>query len=419
MSTIEDKNKMSEKLLKDFLDSVTNENTRKSYSRGINLFLQFTGKTVKQILDERKEDLTPKSNEGLVDTKQRATRFEKQYLEPFYQAMLTKGSSLVAETEEPYRPNSAAKNTDGIMRLLSFYSMGFSLRNGSPISAGAKEMGMSRFPLKTEHVRAMFWKERNLMYKLAISLGNDFPARIEDFLSIEVAELPNLDQPTPIEFMRISQKEHQLQKSCLSDLTVSLLKEYLAVYKPKKYLFESTEPVHKTEELKKNPTLYKQLQEQKEREPKPIDQDTLNAELKYLAKEAGIQTKPYNITWHCLRDLVFSTGKTNGIDEDVLKLMLGKAVPRATLPYMKTLDITKPFLKLQESTAINGKILIAENRDILTQLGQEVRALREALEKSNEENNKLREELGFLKGIGDDGKVHWIKPKWLKEKTAI
>jgi hypothetical protein len=305
----------------------------------------------------------------MVDQKQRSNKFEREILEPFYLDLL----------KRDYKPSSAAKNTDGIMRLLAYYSMPLSLRNGSPIVQGKQEIGMSRFPLKIEHVRAMFWKERNLMYKLALSLAVDFPARIEDFLSIEVSELPDLEQPAPIEFMRMSTKEHQLQKSCLSALTVQLMKEYISVFKPKKYLFENGNG-------------------------KPIDPDALNSELKFLAAECNIQVKPYSISFHCFRDLVLSTGKGLDVDEDVMKLITGKAVSKAMLPYLKTLDIKPSFEKLQKSLHINGTLLLPQNSDMVTQLGQEVLALKTALDT---EKNKVSVLMSFLEKI--------IKPKDVNE----
>lgn len=194
------------------------------------------------------------------------------------------------------------------------------------------------------------------MYKLALSLAVDFPARIEDFLNIQVSELPDLNQEAPIEFMRLSTKESQLQKSCLSALTVSLLKEYLSVYNPKTWLFMG---------------LSKDANQQ-------LSADSLNRELKRLAQACHIQTKPYSLSFHCFRDLILSAGKGASVDEDVLKLICGKAVSRAMLPYMKTLDIKKPFLELQKVLRIDGELL-AEGTDVVTRLKQTVEKQEQAI----------------------------------------
>jgi integrase len=308
--------------LDQFLQSVTNKNTHRSYLKGLTHFLEFVKKPIEQVLEERKANLTPKPNESIVDAKQRNERFERQVLEPFYQSMLANG----------YKPNSAAKYCNGIMRLMAYYAMPIVLRNGSPISEGNRQIGLSRFPLKIKHVRQLYWAEKNLEYKLILSLAVDFPARIEDFLNIQVSELPDLTQTPPIEFMRLSTKESQLQKSCLSALTVQLLKEYISVYNPKTWLFFG---------LSKDAN-------------KQLSADSLNRELKRLAQVCHIQTKPYSLSFHCFRDLVLSAGKDASINEDVLKLITGKSVSKAMLPYMKTLDIRKPFTELQKVLRIDG-----------------------------------------------------------------
>lgn len=364
-------------ILEQFLESIPNKNTKASYQRGLVMFLEYIKKPLEEVIEQRKQELTLTPNESIVDQKQRSNKFEREILEPFYLDML----------KRDYKPNTAAKNCDGILRLLAYYSMPIKLRNGSPILDGKKEIGMSRFPLKIDHVRQMFWKEKKLIYKLALSLAIDFPARIEDFLSIEIAELPDLEQPAPIEFMRMSTKEHQLQKSCLSALTVQLMKEYISVFTPKKYLFENGNTL-------------------------PLSGDSLNNELKLLARECNIQTKPYSITFHCFRDLVLSTGKSLDIDEDSLRLITGKAVSRAVLPYLKTLDIKKPFEKLQEVLHINGALLLPQNSDMITMLGLEVKAL-----KDENENLKIRlaEQLGLMKEYLDDKTSYMIK----REKTIV
>ncbi|MDH5754620.1 MAG: hypothetical protein OEY95_05410 [Candidatus Bathyarchaeota archaeon] len=53
------------------------------YKRGIELFSEWYGKDVETILKERKDDLTPRANETLVDAKQRTSIYEK-LLERFH-----------------------------------------------------------------------------------------------------------------------------------------------------------------------------------------------------------------------------------------------------------------------------------------------------------------------------------------------
>lgn len=67
----------------EFLDSFSKKSTGRMYKRGIELFSEWYGKDVETILKERKDDLTPRANETLVDAKQRTSRYEK-LLERFH-----------------------------------------------------------------------------------------------------------------------------------------------------------------------------------------------------------------------------------------------------------------------------------------------------------------------------------------------
>ena len=66
-----------------FLDSLNKKGTRNTYKRGVELFVTWYKKDVDTILEERKDDLSPRPNESPVDAKQRANRYEK-LLEKFY-----------------------------------------------------------------------------------------------------------------------------------------------------------------------------------------------------------------------------------------------------------------------------------------------------------------------------------------------
>ena len=77
--------KMNEEL-EVFLSS-KKSSVRKLYHRGINLFSEWYGKSVKEILEERKADVTAKPNESIVDCKFRSDRFQRE-LEKFHAYLL-------------------------------------------------------------------------------------------------------------------------------------------------------------------------------------------------------------------------------------------------------------------------------------------------------------------------------------------
>jgi len=211
----------------EFLGSFSKKSTRRMYRRGIELFCEWYRKDVDTILEECKDDLTPKANESLVDAKQRASRYEK-LLEKFHGWLLEQG----------YKINSARTLCLGLMQLFRYYNMGITLRTGSPVSQTV--VTTSDFILQQQHVRVMFHVAKDLRSKLLVSMGNDLGWRISDILSIKRSELPNLEQEPPIEWIRITKKEKVVAKSCLSKTTIALLKEYLFSFSTKNpYLFNS------------------------------------------------------------------------------------------------------------------------------------------------------------------------------------
>jgi predicted phosphoadenosine phosphosulfate sulfurtransferase len=52
--------------IQEFLDSLPSKGTKKVYKSGLKKFLEWYGKSAKEILKERKDDLTQKPNEDLV-----------------------------------------------------------------------------------------------------------------------------------------------------------------------------------------------------------------------------------------------------------------------------------------------------------------------------------------------------------------
>ena len=195
--------------------STLSKKTGFNWKRGIELFSEWYGKDVDTILEERKDDLTPRPNESLVDQKQRADRFEKK-LEEFHKWLLE---------EREYKINTARTYVMGILQLFRYYSMGITLRTGSPLSQTTVSTG--DFNLKPKHVRAMFHSAKDLRSKLLLSMANDLGCGIGDLITIERDELPDLNQQPPIYWERIRGKTKQVVKTCLSETTATLLKEYL------------------------------------------------------------------------------------------------------------------------------------------------------------------------------------------------
>jgi hypothetical protein len=348
-----------------FLNSLATKNTRRLYKRGIDRFVDFYGKSIDEILTERKADLTPRSKENMIDAKQRSDRYEK-LLEQFY---------FWLEQEGYEKANTRYSYCKGVLQLFRYYSMSLTLRNGSPINQTNPKI--DDFPLKPEHVKKMFHIAKDLRSKLLVSMGNDLGWRISDVLSIERAELPNLDQEPPIEWLRITAKEKEVSKACLSKTTVILLKQYM-------FTFPSG----------KNPFLFFN-------NGGTIDDYVVNRRLKDLAEEAKIELGNLSLSWHCFRKMIISSAKNLSIDPDIIKLMTGKSVEKSMLPYLNGIDVRSSFIRLQ--TVLGITALTESDEDSTKALKEDIKRFKDALVASEDRftnietaNKALKERIDFL-----------------------
>lgn len=357
-----------------FLNSYPKKNTRRLYKRGIDKFADWYGKSIDEILAERKDDLTPKRNESLIDAKQRANHYEK-LLEEFYNWL---------ETEGYNKANTRYAFCKGLIRLFGYYEMHLTLRNNSPVNqTNAKT---DDFPLKPDHVKKMFHVAKDLRSKLLVCIGNDLGWRINDVLCITKNELPNLDQEAPIEWMRITQKENQVSKTCLSKTTVLLLKEYM-------FTFPSGE----------NPYLFFN-------NGGTIDDYVVNRRLKDLAEDAKIPLGNLSLSWHCFRKMIISTAKNLSIDPDIIKIMVGKAVEKSMLPYLNGIDVKTAFIKLQTVTGITT--LTESSEDGSKAMTKEIEKLNSALSHVESENSISKTRIDLLQKTAEEQQKQIVNLTW-------
>jgi hypothetical protein len=336
------------------------KSARANWKRGITLYCEWSGKDVDTILRERKDDLTPRRNENIIEQKQRASRQEKE-LEKFHAYLLGQG----------YMLNSCRTFITGMLQLLRYYEMGITLRQGSPLSQTTIAVG--EFNLKPQHVRAMFHAAKDLRSQLIISMSNDLGSGINDFITIQRKELPNLEQETPIYWERIRGKTKQIIKTCLSETTVKLLKEYLLNFPTSNpYLFNSNGG-HIGEEL-------------------------INGRLRDLARDAHIDLGNQKLHYHLFRKMIISQGKNLGIDGDIIKVMVGKKVDKSILTYMTDINIIEAFKKLQSVTSINGTIIKSESEDQIMMLGRLVAEQQQQIDKITSVVNTLIEHKNLRDG---------------------
>jgi len=347
--------------VKEYLDSVANPNTRKGYRIGIKKFCEWFGKSPLEILEMRKDDLTIRDGENLIDYRNRAARFEKE-IEKFHSSLLEQG----------YVTNSARNLTLGIRQLFRYYEMPVRIRAGSRVNKTVKTN--RNFPMRVEHVRAMF-EVADLRERVILSMATDLGLRISDFIRIRKKDLPPLDQEPPISIDTVTGKEEIVAHGFLSNETVKLLKVYLPTLKKNNvHLFPSNGQSH-------------------------ISDEWLNRLLQRLAEKAQIDLNGKSLTFHCFRKMVLSAAIDSGIGLTPGKKFVGKSIAKSDDTYLTTVRLKEKFTQLKKFLTIEslGK---PEDREKLEELGGIVAKLQEELieqrtitQAVTEESIKTRKEL--------------------------
>jgi len=298
-----------------FLDSVSNPNTKKCYRHGLNKFCQWYGKTAEEILELRKDDLTQRVGENLIEYRNRASRFEKE-IEKFH-AYLTTSKSI----------NTARVQTLGLRQLFRYYEMPLRFRNGSKIAKTVKTT--KNFPLTIEYVRKMF-DVANLRERVILSTATDLGLRIGDFMNLKKTDLPSLNQESPISFEIMTVKENVLACGFLSQETIDLLKIYLPTLDHKKdnpYLFPSNGN-------------------------RSISDEWLNRLLQNLANKAKIDLNGKRVTFHCFRKMFLSASIDSGIGLTAGKKLCGKTIAQSDDTYLTVVNLKAKFLQIKKFLAI-------------------------------------------------------------------
>ena len=349
----------------EFLNSINNPRTRKSYRFGLNKFVEWFDKSAKEILKLRKQDLTQEEGEDFIEHKNRAARFEKE-IEKFHSHLIKKGYSI----------NSARNMTLGIRQLFRFYQMPVIMRSGSKVSQTVQTS--KNFPLTIEHVRKLF-EVANLKERTILSLAVDLGLRISDFISIKKADLPSLDDEAPVAFDLLTQKEKIVAHCFLSEESVSILKTYLATLQKKSdnvYLFSSNGRSH-------------------------VSDESIGKMLKKLAVKAQINSGGKRLTFHCFRKMFLSSSIDSGIGLTAGKLLCGKAIPKSDGTYLTTVKLREKFIQLNRFLSINEQPKfevekIDSMKRAIVKLQEDLNSQRIVAEIISEENRDLKLKISDL-----------------------
>jgi len=350
--------------LQEFLDSVQNRNTKKGYRHGLKKFCEWFGKSAEEILEMRKDDLTQRARENLIEFKNRAARFAKE-IEKFHSYLLS----------QKYSTNSSRNMTIGVRQLFRFYQMPVRMRAGSKVTKTVKTT--KSFPLRIEHVRKMF-KVADLRERIILSMATDLGLRISDFIKLKKDNLPALDQEPPIMFDIMTGKEEVIAHGFLSKETVDLLKVYLPTLERKDdnpYVFPSNGNSH-------------------------ISDEWLNRLLQRLAEKSRISMNGKSLTFHCFRKMLLSAAIDSGIGLTAGKKLCGKAIAQSDDTYLTTVNLRKKFSQLKRFQSIK----------------EQPRFETEKIESFKIAVNKLQEELTRQKLITDTISEENIRTKQELEK---
>ena len=346
--------------VQEFLDSVSNPNTKKEYRHGLNKFCSWYGKSAKEILELRKDDLTQRAGENLIEYRNRAARFEKE-IEKFHSYLIGQKCSI----------NTARTQTLGIRQLFRFYEMPIRFRAGSKVSKTVKTT--KNFPLTIEHVRTMF-KVADVRERVILSMATDLGLRMGDFVKIRKTELPSLEQEPPISFDLMTAKEDVIAYCFLSLETVDLLKAYLPTLEKKNgnaYLFPSNGSSH-------------------------ISDEWLNRLLQRLAENSKINLNGKSLTFHCFRKMFLSAAIDSGIGLTAGKKLCGKAIAQSDDTYLTTVNLRQKFIQLKKFLTINEQPKVEAEKveslkSAVSKLQEELTQQKTITETISEENIGLRQ----------------------------
>lgn len=349
---------------KEFLDSVSNPNTKKSYRYGLRTFLEWFGKSAEEVLTMRQEDLTRKPDENIIEFRNRAARFEKE-IERFHSYLIQEGRSI----------NTARGMTIGVRQLFRYYQMPIILRSGSKVSQTVQTT--RNFPLTIDHVRKMF-RVANLKERAILSVAVDTGLRISDFIALKKADLPSLSEEPPAAFALLTQKEKITAHCFLSQESVELLKTYLPTLQKKDnvYLFPSNGRNH-------------------------ISDEAVNKMLNRLAEKTQIDLNGKSLSFHCIRKMFLSASIDSGIGLTAGKLMCGKAVARSDGTYLTTVRLREKFVQLKKFLSIEEKPKVEIDKieslkNAVNKLQEELTVQKNITETVSEENLRLKSEMEEL-----------------------
>jgi integrase len=311
-----------ERELREFLESIAADNTKKGYLRAFGLWTEFSGKTIVETLNTRRKD--------------KQKNLERE-IERFYNwCVQVKGLNQ----------NTAYNYVVAMKSIMTFYDIPLKLKRGS--CSRIPTMPTDWIPSVAE-LRLMF-SIGDLREKLILSMAKDIPLRINDFLSIKKSDINNATTSHGTDsvpsFMLQTQKTKAPMQCFLSQESIDLLKIYLAGSgRTNPFLFEG-------------------------KNGKRLNEDSVNLLLKNLVKKAGISTDSV-VRFHMFRKVFCSVAASMGMNTDIIKMLTGKRVRSDMSPYYEGVNLHEQWTKVNEHlhlTQSNGNGRITDMQKELEEL---------------------------------------------------
>jgi len=339
--------------VEDFLETIPSKHTRKNYVNGIKKFEDWYGDSITKLI--KSPDAT-------------------KVIEKFYVALKQK------------HPQNTCRNvTNAVIQFLKYFDT--DVRPRRALGIYRTEVSTDDHRLTIEEIQRMGavadLKEQVTLEVLLLGL------RIGDAITLQVNDLNKLEQEAPIELKLRATKEGTIYETFISQEFKELLQLYLPTLKGK-WLFQGI------------------------RKDSHAKDETLNTALRNLAKRANVQLHG-RLHWHCGRKLVMRTGAELGISPWIVKMIIGKSIPKSDDTYLGDTDLREGFLKLSnvlrlKSPQGNGRV---NNLEEITDLT--AKALAELLK-------PIMEKLWLQQQLGGGGTIGLVrKPDFesMSEKEII
>lgn len=290
-----------EKEVKVFLDSVLAENTRKTYVRALEIFEEYTGQTISEIIKQRREDF--RSDD--ITLRRRLDR----KVEQFYVWLIN---------ERGMKPNTAYAYVTGIKSIMSFYDVNLKLKVKKPRSRA------NDFIPSITQLREVF-EVGDLTEKMIVAMATNIPLRINDFNEITKSHVTPLlnSEEFPAWFEYETRKTRTVMPCFITEETMKLLRKYVKTLREdNKYLFQG-------------------------RGESKLNEDSINRILKNLVKKADIETLGKRVRFHLFRKVFISVGRNMiGLSDDQIKMLTGKAVKEDMDAYYVNMKLRPWFIEI-------------------------------------------------------------------------